>query len=462
MNLPLKSLAPYACLGLLFLAAILFRPVLPIDETRYMSVAWEMFLQKQYAVLSMNFEPYHHKPPLLFWMINLFWNIFGVTRWAAMIPVFLSSAAVLYLTKVLIQKLAPQETDAAARTSWLMLGAFPFMIYATLIMFDMTVTALLLACCIVFLDIARTPRISRLLLAGLLIGAGVLTKGPVMYLYLLCPLCLYPLWKFPDFISNARFYKSLGIALLVSIIPVLLWLIPALSQTGNDFAFWLLWNQTAGRVSGNFSSAHVRPFYFYLTFLPVLILPWAFFPGVWKNIKTLPQTPSVFRFLLSATLPVFVIFSLIAGKQPHYMLPLLPFIVIGIALTLKTTSLPVIRTVSIMMIVLLSVGQGIAGYTVFKNYDLASYAAFYQEHAQQDWAYAGKYQGELGFIAKTQKTIESVAKEDLDTWFADHPGGFALIRYENPEEIQGYDLVFTQKYRGRSMGIIQKGPSQHD
>ena len=78
---------------LLYLSAILFRPALPIDETRYLTVAWEMHLRGDFfGPLTLNFEPYHQKPPLLFWLINLSWAIFGASRWAAEIPVLVASA----------------------------------------------------------------------------------------------------------------------------------------------------------------------------------------------------------------------------------------------------------------------------------------------------------------------------------------------------------------------------------
>ena len=93
---------------ILYLAAICFRPLLPIDETRYASVAWEMFMRQDWLKpLTMNFEPYHHKPPLLFWFIDASWAIFGVSRWAATLPVALSSLASVYLTVVLGRLLFP-------------------------------------------------------------------------------------------------------------------------------------------------------------------------------------------------------------------------------------------------------------------------------------------------------------------------------------------------------------------
>ena len=54
------------------------RPLLPVDETRYLSVAWDMWQNDNFLVPHLNGAPYSHKPPLLFWLMHLGWSIFGV------------------------------------------------------------------------------------------------------------------------------------------------------------------------------------------------------------------------------------------------------------------------------------------------------------------------------------------------------------------------------------------------
>ena len=53
----------------------------PVDETRYASVAWEMWLRGDFLVPFRNGEPYSHKPPLLFWLMHAGWALFGVNDW---------------------------------------------------------------------------------------------------------------------------------------------------------------------------------------------------------------------------------------------------------------------------------------------------------------------------------------------------------------------------------------------
>ncbi len=450
---------PYILLAILFAVAVLLRPALPIDETRYLSVAWEMFLQKQYAVLSLNFQPYHHKPPMLFWLINAMWEMFGISRSAALIPIFAASASVMFLTQKIVKELIPEKQRAAEIIPWLLIGSVPFLIYNTLIMFDILLTAFVLTTFLIFIAHAKNPKFYKPILAGVFMGLGVLVKGPVMYLYVLWPLALYGFWKWEGLISKKQFYKALLFAVFISAIPVAAWLVPALSQTGDDFAFWLVWNQTAGRVSGNFSSAHVRSIFFYLMILPVLFLPWCFLPSFWRNIKGLPQEKS-YKFLMSATIPIFLSFCLIAGKQPHYLVPLLPFLVIVFALLLEEKKQIVVLSLTVVSILIF--GQAIASQTVFQKYDLGSLSEFYSANKESDWAFVRKYQGEIGFLAKVEKAIDSIESDHLTEWFHQHPGGKAIVRYNAKDDMSRYIELFSQPYKGKYIGVFKERDPLHE
>ncbi len=67
------GLAIFGAWVLLLMLALLSRHLLAVDETRYVSVAWEMWLRGDWLVPHLNGEPYDHKPPLLFWLIHLSW-----------------------------------------------------------------------------------------------------------------------------------------------------------------------------------------------------------------------------------------------------------------------------------------------------------------------------------------------------------------------------------------------------
>src|SRR3569833_3277903 len=77
-NLLLFSLLLLAALAAV---AILTRPLTPIDETRYVSAAWEMWLRDDFLVPFKNGTPYSDKPPFMFWMFQAGWALFGVNDW---------------------------------------------------------------------------------------------------------------------------------------------------------------------------------------------------------------------------------------------------------------------------------------------------------------------------------------------------------------------------------------------
>lgn len=449
---------PIILLFALYGAVIFFRPLLPIDETRYMTVAWEMWLRGDWlAPLTVNFQPYHHKPPLLFWMINASWDVFGVSRWAGTIPVLLSAIACVVLTQKLAKILFPDTPEIKQTVPLLMVGSLPFLVYSLLVMFDITLTVFVLLSLWGILSFARSGKAYHLLWLALAMGLGILTKGPVAWLYVIFPMLLAPLWM-PQKMSHLKWYGGCLIALILSVIPVLLWLVPVLSHSSDQFAYWLVWEQTAGRITGNFSASHARPVWFYLPLLPVMFLPWLFFPSFWKGVKTLKQSWTnqwAVRFLLLWVVPVFLAFSFISGKQPHYLIPLLPGIMLLIALWLETPVKSITR-VTLALVALLIVGQGIASQTLFKKYDLKPMTDYLQSHKEHDWAHVRKYHGELTFLGRLEKTIDQEQYDTIDAWFENHPNGLAIIRYNDPAQIEKYEELFDMPYRGKHLGVFKQ------
>ncbi len=450
-----RMAVPAACL-LLFITAALFRPLLPIDETRYLSVAWEMLLRHGWlSPLTLNGEPYHHKPPLLFWLVNLSWGVFGVSRWAGTIPAILSAAACIYLTARLARALFP-DPRGTADIKLIMLGGLPFLIYGTLILFDFTVAAFTLGSLLCLIGYTRDRKPWRVAVMALLLGFGVLTKGPVAYLYVVYPIVFAPLWMEQKH-GLAGWYRGCAAALALSILPVLFWLVPVLQAADNHFAFWLLWEQTAGRISGNFNDAHVRPFYFYLILLPLFFMPWIFFPAFLRGAKDIGEqmkNSSGLRFLLCWLVPTFFTFSFISGKQPHYMVPLLPGMAILTGVFLRNAGSKTIGRVAAAMIALCIFGQIAAAGRIFASYDLQPVVEIVRAEARHDIAFIPNYHGEITFLARLKKPVEILEKGRLKNWFAAHPGGIAVIHYAKPEEVRKFHARFSMPYRGKLIGVF--------
>nr|HPQ51079.1 glycosyltransferase family 39 protein [Alphaproteobacteria bacterium] len=319
-------LAATICIGLM-LAALYARPLFPVDETRYVTVAWEMHQSGNWILPTLNGEAYHHKPPILFWLINILWSIVGVSQGAAMVVPYLGSFAFLMVTARLSTRLFPTKNKAPLIATALLAGGLPFVIYANLIMFD-----LLLGVCTVLgitaiWDYLTTRQIKHLAILSLAVGLGALTKGPVILLHVGTILLLTKFWLTTQEKPLKTVILPITASILMGAALALCWAIPAAIEGGKEFADKIFWGQTAGRMVKAFD--HQRPFYWYFTFLPLFTLPWLASPLLWRGLKAQWQSRTINdrqinRFLLAWGAPVLIAFCLISGKQVHYLIPLLP------------------------------------------------------------------------------------------------------------------------------------------
>lgn len=308
----------------LTITAIVSRPPLPIDETRYLSVAWEMWQSDQFLVPHINGQPYSHKPPLLFWLIQFGWWIFGVSEWSARIVSPLFGFASIFLTKRIAAKLWPIPLECSRTSPLILLGMSLWSIFSTLTMFDMLLVFFSLASYLLVLRMADKITPYSWPLLGVLMGLGVLAKGPIIFVYIVPPIFLGPLWITRTEINWWRWYGGLLSALAIGCLLTLLWAIPASIAGGEDYGRAILFGQTVGRMVQSF--AHQRPYYWYILLLPLILFPWSLWLPFWRGWK-IEYDQSLF-FCLCTVVPAFVILSLISGKQIHYVLPLLPIIAI--------------------------------------------------------------------------------------------------------------------------------------
>lgn len=306
---------------LLVLPAILGRPLLPIDETRYVGVAWEMWHQGEFLVPLLNSEPYSHKPPLLFWFIQLGWSVFGVNElWPRLLPALFSLATVV-LTWRVGARLFPQRPGVGLLAGTMLLGSLLWGVFTPALMFDLLLSFWVLLATYGLMCAANGRAMSGWTLVAFATGLGLLAKGPVVLLYTVPLALLVPLGgQHPPAL---RWYACLAAALLAGTAIALAWAIPAAMRGGPDYAKAIFWSQSADRMVDSF--AHRRPLWWYLPLLPLLLFPWLCWPVLWRGLARLLRRPEpAVRLLLWWLLLVLAIFCLISGKQVHYLLPLFP------------------------------------------------------------------------------------------------------------------------------------------
>lgn len=311
-------------LALLAGVALVTRPLLPIDETRYVGVAWEMWQGDHWLVPHLNGVPYSHKGPVTFWLLQLGWWLFGVSDgWARMVSP-LCAAAGLAFTTVLARRLWPERPRVAALAPMLLIACGVFAIYSTMLVTDLPLTMLALSSLVFLARAWRAGGVAPWVGFGIAIGLGVITKGPVALLHALPAALSAPLWvgeARPP--SWGRWYGAVGLATLLALALALAWALPAAHAGGAAYGEAILWHQTAGRVVQSF--AHAQPWWFYLPVVPVLLLPLPLWPRLWRAVAAgrSESLDSGTRFCLAWIAFALVGFSAISGKQIHYLLPLI-------------------------------------------------------------------------------------------------------------------------------------------
>jgi len=458
----------------LFVCVTIFRPLMPVDETRYMSVAWEMMQQGNWILPTLNYEAYSHKPPLLFWLIRGTWSIFGVDVWPVRILMLGLMAAFLFLTQCFGRALAQRQESDPGHTgiqAMLMLSALPlYLIYGTTIMFDTMMGLCVVGAMILLWRIAQGSRWALWFGFGALLGIGILAKGPVALLYMLPPAFLVRLWRGE---IPGGWFKGLAMAILTGAMIGLAWAVPAALSGGDAYAEKIFVTQSAGRMVNAFD--HREPLWFYIPVLAGFLAPLLLIPNLWSSIKTglkTPQKKQALYFVLSWVLPVFLFFSLINSKQIHYMIPILPGFAALAALSLsgreiKSVVMPlavmllpsivvifyevletpfmgmklpesaehlgyahIILSILIMMWAKYGLGRDHAqvalamgafvmvfmihaqlGDRFLPKYDLSPLAAAVEPYKARPMAAAPKYDGEYGFVMRMTKPITSIGRE---------------------------------------------------
>ena len=503
-----------ALMLLVLLTALLSRPLLPVDETRYATVAWEMWLRGDFLVPYLQGEPYSHKPPLFFWLIHAGWWLFGVHEWVVRLIAPLVALLTLVASANLARKLWPDDLVAAQLAPWIVFGSIFFTTFFSWVQID-----LLLALCTVLAITGVVTAVrgnwSGWLLTGLAMGLGVLAKGPVMLLQVLPVALLAPLWRQATVPPRwGAWYAGVATSVLLAAGIALAWALPAATAGGDAYREAILWGQTADRMVQSF--AHAHPVWWYLPWLAVLFAPWILLPWLWSAVRQArPWRDEGMRLCLVWLAAVFILMSLISGKQLKYLLPLLPalglllgrvistmngrrvkgrpwllavvlllcggaFMVLpatlnqapwinnvsplwgGLLLAAAVVLLmwrPVCATRYPLRMTLLSVFAALVVYAgIFRTaapaYDIQA-AAEVIAVARQDGrrvASVAHYHGQFGFVGRLRQPLVQLESDSALAWAARHPDDLLVVMSrELPEQ---YPMaVFTQPYRSGYLAL---------
>ncbi|MEX2607596.1 MAG: glycosyltransferase family 39 protein [Kiritimatiellia bacterium] len=297
------------------------------DEARYAYVSQEMLDDGHLLVPHRHGEPYAHKPPLNFWINQIFAQLNGgtVTPFTTRIPSLIGAVLSLYVTSRFAAVLF------GGLSSW-----FAPLILSTGILFWKTngmgqMDALL--CGLEMMAVwllyqaeahpdAKATR--RRMLAFLCMGLAVLNKGPVGF--------LVPLGSWIVFGSLLRpqgRIKRLPLlwGSLIALTPVVLWIggMIAFEHAPQSYIDELLFKQNVGRVTGEMGKGHINPPWYFLENFFIDFLPWLFlFPTALVALFRSGRDRKEIIALLGWIGFVVLFFSLSASKRNLYILSIYP------------------------------------------------------------------------------------------------------------------------------------------
>ena len=321
ITLPLLLLA-----ALTFFAGLGRGAITDSDEGFYAESSREMVASGDWVTPHYNYEPRFQKPILYYWLTSATYLVtgageFGARFWAAMAGVGL----------VLV-------TAAAGRrwydeTTGLLAGAIVATNFGYFSIGRMALPDLPLTFCITLaiwaalvstLEQERSPR-RFVVLAALGLGLGFLMKGPVG---LIIPAIVIVPVLMLERRSIGLNPADIVLGFLIMIAVAMPWYLLMWSRHGNDYLQSFFVGDNLERfATSRFNDP--RPWWFYLPVVAGGLLPWTPLALVWLGPITqlLRGRRAVgtidLRLLMWALLPL-IFYSISVGKQPRYVLPVLP------------------------------------------------------------------------------------------------------------------------------------------
>lgn len=297
------------------------------QEHRWADIVSGMFYRHDFLHPYLGENNYYDKPLLSYWFIAAIAAVIGeLTTWALRLPSALAGLLAVWSIYRLGVKLKDERFGLLS--GWLLSTSFYFVFWAKTSSADMlNLAGSLFAVCWYF-EKKSCPSFFNYAVFFLILALTSLCKGLVGAIVALLAI-------FPDFISAGEWKKHLNVRFFLAMIPAaIVYVIPfwASSHFGGESygqsGLYLVYRENVLRYFQPFD--HKGPLYTYFVFLPVYLLPWAFFfiPALFA-LKSRWQTMSAnSKWIVWACALLFLFFTLSGSRRSYYVLPIVPFAIL--------------------------------------------------------------------------------------------------------------------------------------
>ncbi|HZJ37344.1 MAG TPA: glycosyltransferase family 39 protein [Gillisia sp.] len=287
-------------------------------EARNFITAREMLTHNNWIFTTMNELPRYEKPPLPTWLTAISAWLFGIQNlFAYRLPAALS-ALMLVLIFYKLQLKLNIHRSLAFGASIILMTSFFIITLGREGQWDIFTHSFMMGCCYFFVLMFTSAKHQRsyAIIAGLLFGASLLSKGPVSLYALFIPFLISysVIYKIKE---PGTKWKLLAIFIGIGLIIGTWWTI--LIHHFDAQAF----NEIAEQESGRWFNYNVRPIWYYWNFfiqsgiwtIPAMI--GLFYPYLKSRVSNL----KAYQFYLLWTLITVVLLSIIPEKKSRYLLP---------------------------------------------------------------------------------------------------------------------------------------------
>lgn len=300
-------------------------PLLDVDETRYVTMARDMFNSKDYMTLYLNGEYFFEKPPLFFWLECFSFKLLGVNEFSSRLPIVLTSLIPLYLLFNLVNKI--KGLKFAVVSSITLLTSLEYVLITKIAILDSVLTSLVASsvlCYFYTFFVENKNKKYFWILCFIFSGLAVLAKGipgaAIPFLIIAISTIVFKNYR--------ETFKYSFFGLIIFLLIVLPWHILMLKTYPNLFYEEYIYKHHILRFLGSDVIHRSEPLYFYFVTLLWGLLPHTFI--FLKNIKTAFKFKEDKFLILNsiAVLAIFIFFSISKTKLITYILPIYPFLAI--------------------------------------------------------------------------------------------------------------------------------------